>query len=289
MEASFLSCPLLTDQDSSAVTPDCRRPMQVSRQYQPEMPEESLGSSDPVLPYSPFATLLLGLAIAGVFTLMQIYAMFTHAWALMDLYPALLLSEGLARAQGDGRALALAMLSSSTAGVALILIVIRSKIPRLPIAEYLALKVAPTRDYIRWMMAFVALLWAVQVLMRLFAQPLDATFLDKEYHATSQPWIIWLPVVFTIPVFEELFFRGFLFAGLARARWGRTGAIALTATAWALMHVQQYSPPAIMMVFGLGLILGCARAQTRSLLPPLAIHIVNNILALAQTATSPAG
>ena len=40
------------------------------------------------------------------------------------------------------------------------------------------------------------------------------------------------------PVFEELFFRGFLLEGFRRTFLGTTGAVVLTSLLWAVIHTQ---------------------------------------------------
>jgi uncharacterized protein len=80
------------------------------------------------------------------------------------------------------------------------------------------------------------------------------------------------------PLFEEIFFRGFLFAGFQSSRLGNTGAILLTSFAWTVIHLQ-YEIYEMSIVFVLGIVLGIARLMTQSLYVPIAIHAVANLLA----------
>lgn len=89
-------------------------------------------------------------------------------------------------------------------------------------------------------------------------------------------------------LFEELLMRGFVFGELSRwwaARWVILG----TAALFAGMHIpgwlgQGMAPEMIAPSFGvllaLGLVLGVARWGTSSVWPPVAIHLLNNLLAL---------
>jgi len=55
--------------------------------------------------------------------------------------------------------------------------------------------------------------------------------------------LVWVPlfgiaaVVFA-PLFEEGFFRGFLFVGFKQSRLGSFGTILITSAAWAALHIQ---------------------------------------------------
>ena len=81
---------------------------------------------------------------------------------------------------------------------------------------------------------------------------------------------VWVPLV------EEVFFRGFLFAGLA-ARYGLYVGIAMSAAIFALIH---FSPPTIIPIFVTGILFGLVYHVTRSIWIPIAAHSAQNILAL---------
>ena len=82
-----------------------------------------------------------------------------------------------------------------------------------------------------------------------------------------------------VPASEEIFFRGFLYAGIAKSHAGPYTAIALTAGLWAVTH-QEYEPAQIAELFLLGLFLGWSRKTTSSLVPPIAIHALYNFFTL---------
>ncbi|MFQ6057404.1 MAG: lysostaphin resistance A-like protein [Anaerolineae bacterium] len=78
------------------------------------------------------------------------------------------------------------------------------------------------------------------------------------------------------PLVEELFFRGFLFAGL----WGRFGfrwATVVSASFFALVH---FMPGALIPVFALGIFFCLLYSQTGSLWPSVIMHGIMNTLAL---------
>ncbi len=90
------------------------------------------------------------------------------------------------------------------------------------------------------------------------------------------PPLLWLAVVIVGPVFEELFFRGFLFRGIEYSLLGRDGAIIITALVWALVHLQ-YDSYFMGQIFLMGIVLGYARARTGSTLLTIALHALNNL------------
>jgi membrane protease YdiL (CAAX protease family) len=93
--------------------------------------------------------------------------------------------------------------------------------------------------------------------------------------------LLWFAVVLVAPVTEELFVRGFLFQGVVRSRLGPVGAIVLSSLAWAVMHTQYDLFGIGTIVLG-GLLLGYARLRSQSLYVPIAMHIVQNIVATAE-------
>lgn len=81
---------------------------------------------------------------------------------------------------------------------------------------------------------------------------------------------------FVAPVAEEVFFRGFLQAGLEN-RFGTWLAILLTALVFAVIHV---FPGALPPIFVLGIIFGVLRAETDSVWPCILLHGAFNALSV---------
>ena len=79
-----------------------------------------------------------------------------------------------------------------------------------------------------------------------------------------------------VPFVEEVFFRGFLFAGLA-ARYGLYVGVAVSAVLFALVH---FSPATIIPIFVTGVLFALVYHTTRSIWIPIAAHSAQNILAL---------
>ncbi len=117
--------------------------------------------------------------------------------------------------------------------------------------------------------------FAYNQLLSLFnrqAQP-DWSLLFDE---VASPWPLLLGGVIVAPVVEELFFRGFVFAGL-RERYGWKRAGLISAGLFAVMHFQ---PLAVLPIFLLGMIFAYLYHHSKSIWPAVLMHVLTNGLGL---------
>lgn len=91
--------------------------------------------------------------------------------------------------------------------------------------------------------------------------------------------IIVVLICAVVPLTEELFFRGFAF-GAMRARWRRPAAILISAAFFAAAHLQVIH---FLPILALGVILAYVYDQTGSLVAPVVVHAVNNLIAILST------
>lgn len=103
------------------------------------------------------------------------------------------------------------------------------------------------------------------------------------YQTSKWPPLLWIALVVCAPLFEEAFFRGFLYEGFSRSKLGIPLTIVITASAWAVLHVQ-YGFYEIGSIFVLGVVLGIVRNRTNSLWSPMIIHASWNLAAVIQLA-----
>jgi len=150
------------------------------------------------------------------------------------------------------------------------------------LGQYLALKAIPLKALGQWMGLTVLVIVVLDILTAALGQPVVPEFMKTAYASADPVWLLWLAFVLAAPLSEELFFRGFLFKGLQRALTP-AGAIVVTAAIWAGIHVQ-YDLYGIGTIFILGLLLGAARHRSNSIVPPLAMHALANVIACTEAA-----
>jgi membrane protease YdiL (CAAX protease family) len=92
----------------------------------------------------------------------------------------------------------------------------------------------------------------------------------------SSPWWLLLAGIVVAPVVEELFFRGFVFAGLAQRYSWRKAAL-ISSALFALVHLQ---PLAIPPIFILGYIFAYLYQRCGSIWPAVLMHVSTNALGL---------
>ncbi len=228
-------------------------------------------------------TILWGLVIAIVYFLLQVGTILFFALGgkhgLTPQQIQLLFTSSLE----DGTALSVATFITTLAGCGLIAGVIKLKRGSI-LADYLALKAVPARIFLPWVGILVLFLLASDLLTLFLGRPIVPDYIMRVYASARPVWMIWAAFVVAAPLFEESFFRGFLFRGFASSFMGPRGAIALTSGLWAVIHAQ-YDAYGIATIFCFGLLLGSARLRTRSLLAPIAMHAMANFAGVVEDAT----
>ena len=137
------------------------------------------------------------------------------------------------------------------------------------------------RPALAWLAVTLAFTFAYDALSAALDRPVVPEYLERAYRTAAFLPSLVVAVVVAAPLFEELLFRGFLYAGLARSRLGPRGAIAVTAAVFAAIHIQ-YDLLDMTAILGLGLILGAARWRTGSTLLTLGLHAAVNLAAMVE-------
>ncbi|MFC1871632.1 lysostaphin resistance A-like protein [Chloroflexota bacterium] len=182
----------------------------------------------------------------------------------------------------EGLVVALATMSTAIVGVGLIIafISVRSGIS---IPQYLGLKPISTKAILISLALVAGLIVANDVTCIIIGRPVNPPVMVDMYNTSVWPALFWIAVVIFAPVFEETFFRGFLFKGFSYSRLGVIGTIVLTSLGWTLLH-QQYEVFELVSIFLSGLLLGTMRFKTGSLWAPLIMHSFANIIATLEVA-----
>ncbi len=139
-----------------------------------------------------------------------------------------------------------------------------------------------------WLLGMILLLGGSALGLWILGRPTVLDWVISVYQTAG--WMPFFAVALCVlaPLYEELFFRGFLIRGLEQSRLGATGGVVLSAAVWAAIHVQ-YPVEGIVIIFVMGLFLGAAWVKTRSLGLVIMLHGAANALSLAQTAYVAAG
>lgn len=127
---------------------------------------------------------------------------------------------------------------------------------------------------------FMLLLLGLMVLQTQFLQP--ERWLDEQVQQTRFSLCILLfSAVLLAPIFEEILFRGFLLqAFLMWAPRSRFACILLTSLLFAAMHTQYIHWQTIAVLTLFSILLCYARLRANSLLLPVLLHMLNNLIAL---------
>lgn len=227
--------------------------------------------------WSPAATVGWGLLIVLVFVTVQFMVAIVWGIAMTATESDLHSAERWAEVATSGEVLSISTLASALVCGSLVLLLAfvgRHSPPR----ESLALAPPSISDLARWLALTLLLIVISDGLTTVLGKPIVPEFMADIVANTSLPPLLWVAIIVAAPLFEELFFRGFLITGLRQGSLGDAGAIVLTSVAWASIHIQ-YGLYEITTIFIFGLILGVARIGSRSLWVPVAMHMTANLVA----------
>jgi len=227
--------------------------------------------------WGPLTSLAFTAMIWLVFNLLTIgiAAMFMHyGWGDARIRPDQLGNSGLF--------LAVSTLANAAVCCALIISLVRLR-GGLPVADYLGLKPVRVRDALMWLGILALFIVTSEGIGYWMQRPVVPEFMVMAYETAGVPVLLWLALIVAAPVFEEVLFRGFLQSGLQLSQMQGGLALLLPAFIWAGIHLQ-YDFYDMSWVFLFGILLGLARWHTDSLLAPLAMHMLVNLLATVVTA-----
>lgn len=219
-----------------------------------------------------------------VFTLIQAVFLGLYVAATTgNLRHADLAQEAL-RLRTDGDVIAIATLLTTILCLPLIVAIVKLK-SGARLADYLPMTAPPGRVLARWLLFTGIFILASDAISLLTGNPVVPQFVERAYVSSDFKALLWIALVLAAPLFEETLFRGFMLSGFSRSWLGLSGAVVLTAAAWAVIHFQ-YDWYGIMTVFVFGLLLGAARIRTGSLIAPILIHAIVNGFAALEAALS---
>jgi len=229
-----------------------------------------------------WATFGLGIAILAVYLFAQTITAAVFIIGKIVSSPDNIDVEAIYDMASNGDVITWVTIISAILGTSLTLIFI--KIRKGPgIRDYLDLKAMPKRVFLILSAIIIGLIVLSFVLDQFMQSPQDTIFLVDTYKTSTWPALLWIAVVVFAPLFEEIYFRGFIFVGFKQTRLGAAGTIAITSVVWAVLHMQ-YSVYGIISILVLGVVFGLVRFKTNSLWSTLFLHAAWNALAMLSTA-----
>jgi membrane protease YdiL (CAAX protease family) len=226
-------------------------------------------------PWGFWATVGLGLAVFGLFVMVQTVVLVV--FVVVKHQPM----TDLKTLESNGLLLCLATLTSAPLAVALTLLFAGLRKP-MTTREYLALKLPTWRQAVLSVLALAAYCIGSDWLSVSLNRPLVPDVMVDVYRSAGCAPLIWVTLVVAAPLFEEIFFRGFLFTGLQHSRLGSVGAIAVTSLAWAVIHLQ-YDWIGMLYIVVAGFLLGTVRLRTGSVYLCILLHASMNAAATLET------
>lgn len=233
--------------------------------------------------WAPWATIGWGLIILFAFLVSQTGVVILYSLLRLAMSPG---SES-SLDPNNGLLLSLATLVSAGVCIPIVSLIAWLK-TRGRFSQYIALCPVTIRSALLWCAIALALVLTIDGISELLDQPSNNEFMIAAYQTAGFLPLLWLAVCFVGPAFEEILFRGFLFTGLRRSRFGAAAAIIVPSLLWTAIHVQ-YGPRELIQIFLLGLVLGWSRERTGSLAPALAAHTLNNMVGMVMVTIELAG
>lgn len=221
-------------------------------------------------------TLIWGLLISLLYIIIQVSAVLAYAQINYGNISEELLSE----LEFDATALSLATISTLIICNMAVCGVIKLK-KNSSLKSYLALNRISLSEIRYWVIATIVLIIVFDTLTYFLGKPIVPEFMSEVYNSANHLWLLVIALVVAAPVFEELFFRGFLISGLSSTFIGPIGAILLSSISWAAVHLQ-YDLYGMFMIFVAGILLGVARLKTNSLFIPILMHATMNMVAIIE-------
>lgn len=142
--------------------------------------------------------------------------------------------------------------------------------------DYMALRLPSLRGLLLWLVLTFVVFVLYDLVQPAVGAPIVPEIQREIYMALSSLPILWLAVVIVAPITEEVIFRGFLFTGWAASRLGATGACALTALGFGVLHADN-GAFGILGACIFGLLAGAARVKTNSLYLCIIMHAQVNV------------
>jgi len=248
------------------------------------MSKEWMPSSDDinVNPWGLWATLGVSAIIFALFFALQIIVAAAFVSLAKAKHPELDLEVYAKSLSSNGFCVGIMAVVSGLICTPLTLLFTKLR-KNISVKNYIGFKEPLKREWVQWLLILAVFLFLSDGISLLLHQPIVPPFMVDAYKTTSSLPTLLFAIVVVAPIFEEIFFRGFLFQGIRYSRLGPIGAIGITSLFWAVIHLQ-YDIYGIATIFALGLLFGIARLKTDSIHLLMVMHSFVGLVATMETA-----
>jgi len=242
--------------------------------------------SDPSLsPHWGFwATLFWSSLILIAFSVTNVLVIIIQLTSSRDMYSWLEFATKLQSLAYNGNTLAYSALASTLEGCSLIAGIIKLK-KRATAKDYLGLHRVPIQTAALWLGITLGFIVFLTFILHSLGEPRFQQWFFDVYTTAHPVWLLWIALLVCAPLFEEMFFRGFMFRGFQSSFLGLFGTILVTSGLWAVVHLQ-YDFYVMIGIGCFGVLLAIARQMTGSLLMPLYLHAFFNLCGTVGVAIS---
>jgi membrane protease YdiL (CAAX protease family) len=167
------------------------------------------------------------------------------------------------------------------------LVLLFSKIRKnITVKQYLYLSNPGSHQFLKWSLILLLYVGIVELMtfgLTFTGRPFISEFMVHTYTTVRFKSVLLFAVLIAAPLYEELFFRGFMFRGIENSRMGPIGAAIITSFLWSVTHTQ-YDAFGITFTFLGGLLLSWALVKTKSIYVPIVLHALWNLIATIEVA-----
>lgn len=189
----------------------------------------------------------------------------------------------IANIVADGFFLSLVTIITAITSSVLIFVVVMVKMKGVSVMQYLGFRKVSRKVIILSIVVMIGYILIADLVSWLLGGNVTTEWMDAVYSSSVVTPLLWVALIIFAPAWEELFFRGFLFAGFKNSRLGVIGATILTSLIWTGLHTQ-YNIYGITSIFITGILFGIIRHKSGSIWTTLLLHALMNLVATTQIA-----
>lgn len=238
---------------------------------------ENSNSETPKTRWGFFSTLGLGLIATFVFVITQ--ALAGIALALYYKIP-LDKMETMVDLLGAGFITEVTFPAGAILSILTVILFIKLR-KGFSIKEYLCLNVPTSKTLLTWVAVLVLIILVEDVTTYLLGKEVVPQTMIDTYNSSRYGFLMLLCVLLLAPISEEVIFRGFMLMGMKPKEGCPVWIIMFVSLLWAMLHIQ-YDIYYMAIVFISGILFGVAQVRTNSIIVPITLHFVGNLIATVE-------